>query len=72
MPGAKSPAKIRITLTDEQATQVKAAIGRQAEAIELTVHELEQRIAPSGASDGGTSGLPGWRLALNCNETLLV
>jgi len=51
-------AKVRINLTPDQAQQVKSAIGCDAEAIELTVQELEQRIAP--------------RLASNSNETLLV
>jgi len=50
--------KVRINLTPDQVEQVKSAIGRDAEAIELTVQELEQRIAP--------------RLAANRNETLLV
>jgi hypothetical protein len=50
--------KVRISLTPDQAEQVKSATGRDAEAIELTVQELEQRIAP--------------RLAANSNETVLV
>jgi uncharacterized small protein (DUF1192 family) len=37
---------LRIALTDEQKSQVKDAIGKRAEAIELSVEELEQRIAP--------------------------
>jgi len=49
---------VRITLTPAQAQDVKQATGREAEAIELTVEELEQRIAP-------------YRLAGNANETLL-
>ncbi|HTJ23131.1 MAG TPA: hypothetical protein VL383_12090 [Gemmatimonadaceae bacterium] len=49
---------MRITLTPAQAQDVKQATGREAEAIELTVEELEQRIAP-------------YRLAGNANETLL-
>lgn len=50
--------KVRLTLTPDQRSSVKAAIQRDAEAIELTVEELEERIAP--------------RLASNHNETLLV
>jgi tetratricopeptide (TPR) repeat protein len=48
---------VRIDLTPEQKRQVQAATERDADAIELTVHELEQRIAP--------------RLATNHNEALL-
>ena len=49
---------VRIDLTPSQKEQVRATIGRDAESIEMTVQELEQRIAP--------------RLAANHNETLLV
>jgi hypothetical protein len=58
MPNDQEQTKIRITLTSDQKEQVKAAAGRDAEAIELTVQELEQRIAPAIAS--------------NHNETMLV
>jgi hypothetical protein len=37
---------VRIALTDEQKTQIERATGKTAEAIELSVEELEQRIAP--------------------------
>lgn len=57
---SRGTATVRINLTPEQATVVKTATGRDAEAIELTVEELEERIAPF------------FRLAGNCNETLLV
>lgn len=49
---------VRIDLTPQQIEQLRITIGRDVEAIELTVEELEQRIAP--------------RLASNHNETLLV
>ena len=49
---------VRIDLTTSQKEQVKAKTGQQAEAIELTVQELEQRITP--------------RLAANHNETFLL
>lgn len=49
---------VRIDLTPTQAEQVRAQTGIQANAIQLTVHELEERIAP--------------RLALNSNETMLT
>ena len=47
----------RITLTAAQRDQVKRITGREGDAIELTVEELEERIIP--------------RLASNHNETLL-
>jgi hypothetical protein len=37
---------VRIELTTEQKEQVKEITNKSAEAIELTVDELEQRIAP--------------------------
>ncbi len=39
--------QVRITLTPEQQAVIRKATGTSAEAIELTVQELEQRIAPS-------------------------
>lgn len=39
--------RISIRLTDEQKQAVKAATGKDAEAIELSPEELEERIAPS-------------------------
>jgi hypothetical protein len=49
---------VRINLTPQQMQELRITIGRDVEAIELTVEELEQRIAP--------------KLAANHNETLLV
>jgi len=49
---------IRLDLSKPQQEQVKDATGRDGNAIELTVQELEERIAP--------------RLAANHNETLLT
>jgi uncharacterized small protein (DUF1192 family) len=37
----------RMTLTAEQKDQVRKATGKDAEAIELSVEELEERIAPA-------------------------
>jgi uncharacterized small protein (DUF1192 family) len=37
---------IRITLTPEQKEEVRKATGKDAEAVELSVEELEERIAP--------------------------
>jgi len=38
--------QVRIQLTPEQMTQIKKATGKAAEALELSVEELEERIAP--------------------------
>jgi uncharacterized small protein (DUF1192 family) len=37
---------VRIDLTDEQKAKVKEQTGKNAEAVELSVQELEERIAP--------------------------
>lgn len=58
MDGSRANEVVRIDLTPAQVQVVKAATGREVEALELTVQELEQRIAP--------------RLASNDNETLLT
>ena len=44
MPNPKEP--VRIPLTPEQKALVKGATGKEAEAVELSVTELEERIAP--------------------------
>jgi len=46
MSDSKETDIVRIDLTAEQKEQVKAATEKSAEAIELTVQELEARIAP--------------------------
>ena len=38
--------QIRIELTPEQKAKVREATGKDAEAVELSVEELEERIAP--------------------------
>jgi len=38
--------QIRIELTDAQRKQIEDATGKKGEAIEMTVEELEDRIAP--------------------------
>jgi hypothetical protein len=38
---------IRITLTPEQKEEVRKATGKDATAVELSVEELEERIAPT-------------------------
>ena len=45
----------KLTLTLEQQAMVRKATGKNAAALELSVNELEQRIAPSTLlqSDGG-------------------
>ena len=39
--------QVRIELTPEQKAKISAATGKDAEAVELSVEELEERIAPS-------------------------
>ncbi|HEX2451031.1 MAG TPA: hypothetical protein VHJ69_07815 [Gemmatimonadales bacterium] len=39
---------VRIKLTPEQRAMVKNATGKDAESLELSVQELEERIAPGG------------------------
>ena len=41
--------QFRIQLTPEQKAQVRSATGKDAEAVELSVEELEERIAPGTA-----------------------
>ena len=54
----KNKEVVRIELTTTQKGQLKAATGRDAEAIELTAQELEERMTP--------------RIVNNHNETLLA
>jgi uncharacterized small protein (DUF1192 family) len=42
-----SKEQFRITLTPEQKAEVRRATGKDAEALELSVEELEERIAPT-------------------------
>jgi hypothetical protein len=58
MPDKPVEKTIHITLTDTQTEQVRKALGRQFDEIELKLEELEPRIA--------------LRLASNHNETLLI
>jgi uncharacterized small protein (DUF1192 family) len=37
---------VRIDFTPEQKQMIKKEIGKEADAVELTVNELEERIAP--------------------------
>jgi uncharacterized small protein (DUF1192 family) len=39
-------ANFRLMLTPEQKEQIRKVTGKEAEALELTVEELEERIAP--------------------------
>jgi hypothetical protein len=41
-----SKGQIRIELTPEQKNAVRNATGKEAEAVELSIEELEERIAP--------------------------
>lgn len=42
-----SKGQFRIELTPEQKAKVRNATGKDAEAVELSVEELEERIAPT-------------------------
>ena len=42
----KSRRTIRIELTESQKKQIREQTGEEVESVELTVEELEQRIAP--------------------------
>ena len=42
--------KLKLTLTNEQKEQIRKATGKDAQAIELSVEELEERIAPVTAT----------------------
>ena len=42
--------QVRIQLTPEQKSEIKNATGKDAEAVELSVEELEERIAPAKRS----------------------
>jgi uncharacterized small protein (DUF1192 family) len=41
------PKRISVQLTQQQKAQIKQVTGKDANAIELSVEELEERIAPS-------------------------
>jgi uncharacterized small protein (DUF1192 family) len=43
---SQSKGQFRIELTPEQKDKVRSATGKDAEAVELSVEELEERIAP--------------------------
>jgi hypothetical protein len=45
---ASKSEQVRITLTPEQRAMVKNATGKDASSLELSVQELEERIAPGG------------------------
>lgn len=61
MSNENTNATIRIDLTPEQSDKINAETGKTVKSIEITVQELEARIAPFAG-----------RLAGNHNETLLV
>jgi hypothetical protein len=43
---SESKGQFRIELTPEQKAKIRNATGKDAEAVELTIEELEERIAP--------------------------
>jgi hypothetical protein len=44
---SKSKGKVRIVLTPNQKAKIRKATGQDAEAVELSVEELEDRIVPT-------------------------
>jgi len=48
-----SKGQFRIELTPEQKDKVRNATGKDAEAVELSVEELEERIAPRAKASKG-------------------
>ena len=44
--------RISIKLSPEQQKQIRAATGKDAEALELGIEELEERIAPMSCASG--------------------
>jgi len=51
---SQSKGQFRIELTPEQKAKVGNDTGKDAEAVELSVEELEERIAPGHVKPGGT------------------
>jgi len=50
--------RIRIALTDDQSKQIKETLGHEISALEFSVEELEQRIAPITIRKAGGGGSP--------------
>ncbi len=50
--------RVEIQLTEAQKAQVRAATGQDAETVELSVEELEERIAPAKRGVGPIMGPP--------------
>jgi hypothetical protein len=48
--------RVEIQLTEAQKAQIRAATGKDAETVELTVEELEERIAPATRGVGPRIG----------------
>jgi hypothetical protein len=49
---SSKPTFVRLELTSEQRTQVRASTGVSIDAIELSAQELEERIAPRPCAGG--------------------
>ncbi|HET8648508.1 MAG TPA: hypothetical protein VFL95_00585 [Gemmatimonadales bacterium] len=49
---SSSKDNVRLQLTPEQKEMIKSATGKNAEAVEFTARELEERIAPSKLTPG--------------------
>ena len=70
MSTSKDDQIVRINLTPSQAQEIKSLTGREVEALQMSVQELEQRIVPTVGTTSG--GLVNTMLAANSNETLLA
>lgn len=46
---SESKGQVRIELTPDQKAKIRTATGKDAEAVELSIEELEERIAPVNA-----------------------
>ena len=58
---SNTKANIRLTLTPEQKEMVKNQTGKSAEAVEFSVQELEERIAPTTAVPMRTGFAVAWK-----------
>ena len=64
MPSPKEP--VRINLTEDQKAQIRSQTGKDAEAVEFSVEELEDRIAPIAAKPAPVQATNPIRTRLEC------
>jgi|GEM_PF-625979 len=56
---SESKGQVRIELTPDQRAKIRTATGKDAEAVELSIEELEERIAPVTFQQGWPSKVSG-------------